>query len=152
MAPADAAIPALLRAARGVYAEAVADRLAQADFADLPSNGALVLAGVARYGESLGALVQDMAVSRQAVSQLIDSLVLRGYLVRRPHPDDRRRMLIEPTARGRRAAGVIRSAVTAIDDELAARVSARDLVGFRRALTALGEIKDEGRDEPRSPR
>jgi DNA-binding MarR family transcriptional regulator len=139
-AAAEVAIPALLRAARGVYADAIAEHLAAAGFSDVPRNGPFVLGGLARYGEAVGGLVQDLGVSKQAASQLVDTLVIRGYLDRRVHPEDRRRMVIELTERGRAAAGAIRAGVDAVDARLAARVSADDLAGMRRGLAALGEL------------
>ena len=53
---------------------------------DLPRNGAFVLGGMANHGAALGDLVKQLGVSKQAISQLIDTLVLRGYLER--HPDE----------------------------------------------------------------
>src|SRR6266566_8566963 len=41
-------IPALLRAARGTYAQAIRVRLAAAGFDDMPRNGPYVLGGMAR--------------------------------------------------------------------------------------------------------
>jgi DNA-binding MarR family transcriptional regulator len=137
------AIPALLRAARGAYAYAISARLAEAGFDDIPQNGPFVLGGLARNGESVGGLVRDLNVSKQAASQLIDILVVRGYLERRIHPDDRRRMTVELTERGSAAAALVRSSVRAVDNDLSTRISARDLAGLRRGLAALADIKND---------
>jgi hypothetical protein len=50
---------ALLRAARGTYGSAIREALAEAGCEDLPRNGSFV---------------------KQAVGQLVDTLVVRGYL------------------------------------------------------------------------
>lgn len=97
-------IPALLRAARGTYAQAIRVRLAAAGFDDMPRNGLYVLGGMASHGGSAGGLIRELEVTKQAASQLIDTLVLRGYLNREVNPADRRRMTIELTDRGRAAA------------------------------------------------
>ena len=97
--PAD--IPALLRSARGAYSNTVAAMLAGRRFDDLPRNGPFVLGGMANHGGSAVPLIQSLGVSRQAASQLIDTLVLRGYLGRQVNCDDRRRLDIELTERGR---------------------------------------------------
>jgi DNA-binding MarR family transcriptional regulator len=136
-------VPGRLRRARGAYAVAVVRALAGAGFADLPRNGAFVLAGIARFGDSLGPIVDQLGVSRQAVSQLIDVLVQRGYVQRGENARDRRRMVIELTDKGQAAAATIRAAVESVNGQLAARVSAQDLTGFHRALDALGDINDE---------
>jgi DNA-binding MarR family transcriptional regulator len=45
-------------------------------------------------------MILGLGVTRQAASQLIDTLVVRGYLVREVNPADRRRLNIELTERG----------------------------------------------------
>lgn len=134
-------IPVLLRAARGSYAQAVNAHLEAAGFDDLPRNGGFVLGGMANRGGSAGEVIKGLAVTKQAASQLIDTLVLRGYLERTVNPDDRRRMTIEPTERGRAAAKTVRAGVEEIDAELGRMLSADELAGLRVGLAALGEIK-----------
>ena len=75
---------------------------------------------MANHGDSAVDMIRGLGVSRQAASQLIDVLVLRGYLDRQINPDDRRRMDIELTERGRAAAAVIRAAVEQVHRRLAA--------------------------------
>ena len=61
----------------------------------------------------LGSLTRELGISKQAVSQLIDTMVMRGYLERTPDAEDRRRMLLHLTPRGRAAATVAWEAATA---------------------------------------
>ena len=140
-------IPALLRAARGAYGRAIQRRLQSAGFDDLPRNGPFVLGGLATRGEQLAGLVRQLGVSKQATGQLVDTLVVRGYLDRRPDPDDRRRMLVEPTERGRAAAAEVRTAVEEIDARLAERLGPDELEGLRVGLAALTAIREELEDE-----
>ena len=139
-------IPALLRAARGSYAQAIRVRLAEAGFEDLPRNGGFVLSGMSYHGGAAVDMIRGLGVTKQAASQLIDTLVLRGYLTRRLNPDDRRRMTIELTERGRGAAAAVRSGVQAIDSELAAMLTEAEMAGLRAGLTALGRIKKRARE------
>jgi hypothetical protein len=90
-------IPALLRWARGAYGQAVRGNLAEAGFDDLPGNGPFVLGGMARFNGSAADMITGLGVTKQAASQLIDTLVLRGYLTREVDPEDRRRMTISLT-------------------------------------------------------
>lgn len=138
----DVPIPALLRASRGAYGHAIRRRLVAAGFDDLPRSAPYVLGGMATRGASAGDLVRQLGVTKQATGQLIDTLVARGYLDRRPHPDDRRRMLIELTPRGRAAAAEVREAVQAVDTDLAQRISKTELAGLRAGLVALCDIRD----------
>jgi DNA-binding MarR family transcriptional regulator len=143
----DAVIPALLRAARGSYAQAIGVRLAEAGFEDLPRNGGFVLSGMNFYGGSAVDMIRGLGVTKQAASRLIDTLVLRGYLTRSLNPDDRRRMTIELTERGRAAAAAVRSGVRAIDAELAQMLTETEMAGLRAGLLALGRIKERDRED-----
>jgi DNA-binding MarR family transcriptional regulator len=141
----DVVIPALLRAARGTYAQSIKAHLATAGFDDLPRNGPYVLGGLANHGGSAAQVIDGLGVTKQAASQLIDILVLRGYVEREINPDDHRRMTITVTERGRAAAVAVRAGVDAVDAELRQRISAVELAGLRAGLTALGEIKEQAK-------
>jgi DNA-binding MarR family transcriptional regulator len=135
-------MPELLREARRTYAEAIAARLAGAGFDDLPANAGFVLVRMENHPESAVDLILRLGVTKQAASQLIDALVLRGYLTREVNPADRRRMKIDLTDRGRAAAATIRSGVASVDDELSRMISSVELAGLRAGLIALGHIKE----------
>jgi DNA-binding MarR family transcriptional regulator len=139
-------IPALLRAARGSYAHAIGVRLAEAGFEDLPRNGGFVLSGMRYHGGSAVDMIRGLGVTKQAASQLIDTLVLRGYLTRRLNPEDRRRMTIELTERGQGAAAAVRAGVKEIDAELARMLTEAEMAGLRAGLMALGRIKERAQE------
>ncbi|MGO9583033.1 MAG: MarR family winged helix-turn-helix transcriptional regulator [Acidimicrobiales bacterium] len=135
-------IPALMRAARGCYAQAINAQLLAAGFDDLPRSGPFVIGGMAHGGWSAADMIHGLEVTKQAASQLIDTLVIRGYLARETDPEDRRRMTIELTERGRAAAVAVGAGIAAVDAELAERLSPPELHGLRAGLTALAEIKE----------
>ena len=135
-----AATPILLRAARGAYRDAVRRALSEAGFEDLPKNGPFVLGAMVNFGSPSAEVVRQLGVTKQAASQLIDVLVVRGYLERVPDPDDRRRVSLKPTERGRAAAVASRAAVDAVDHELARRHPPAELAAFRACLATLGEV------------
>ena len=138
-------VPALLGAARRPYGAAIRSALAAAGFDDMPRRGAFVVGGIARNG-AVGQqrLEADLAVSKQAASQLIDMLVLRGYVERRPDADDRRRTIITLTPRGEAAAEATRTAVERVDDLLTAAAGAADVATARRVLGCLADIEVAG--------
>jgi DNA-binding MarR family transcriptional regulator len=142
---ADQEILVLLVRARGGYGNTVAARLAAAGFDDLPRNGPFVLGGMAGHGGSAVEMIRSLGVTRQAASQLIDTLVLRGYLIREINTDDRRRMNIVLTERGHAAAAAIRAGIAEVDTRLAQALSPAELAGLRAGLAALGEIGEETR-------
>jgi DNA-binding MarR family transcriptional regulator len=136
-------VPSLLRRARRAYARAITDALAEAAFDDVPRNGAYVLAASAREGAQLGQIIKDLAVSKQAAGQLIDTLVSRGYLDRAVDPQDRRRLTIALTERGAAAAAVIGAAAARVDARLLQRVSAARVEHAREGLGALADLAAE---------
>jgi DNA-binding MarR family transcriptional regulator len=142
-------IPALLRAARGAYAHAVRAELEAGGFDDLPRNGPYILGGMVNQGGAPGQLIRELGVTKQAASQLIDTLVLRGYLERSPSTDDRRRIVVEVTDRGRAAAAAVRAGVISVDEELAELITPAQLEGLRAGLIALTTIRERMEDAMR---
>jgi DNA-binding MarR family transcriptional regulator len=140
-------LPALLRASRGAYGRAIIASLAASGFDDVPRNGSYVLGGIVNHGGRAGDLVRQLGVTKQAASQLLDTLVLRGYLEREVDPADRRRITISATERGRAAAAAIGQAVASVDDELAGLITPEELAGLRAGLVALCDIRDRLEDE-----
>ena len=134
----------LLAAGRATYGNAIRANLVEAGFGDLPRQGSRVVGGIARTGTNLADVSGLLGVSKQAASQLVDTLVLRGYVERRPDPEDRRRMTVGLTDRGRGAAQEIRDAVESVDAALLERVSSKDLAILRRVLGQLVELADDG--------
>src|ERR1700742_4629962 len=121
-------MPALLRHARATYGLAMREALAEAGFDDVPKNGLYVIGGLAlgAGGVPLGQLVKELGGSKQGAGQLVDSLVLRGYLERTIDAEDRRKLTVTLTERGRAAAAAQAAAREKIDAELIARVGQED--------------------------
>lgn len=136
----EVAFPALLRGARSAYAAEIRRALADVDCTDLPRNGSFVVGAIARNGSPLGDVVVHLGLSKQAAGQLVDTLVARGYLERRPDPDDRRRLTVALTPRGELAAAAGREAVERVDARLAEQVGAANVVATRRTLGALTKL------------
>jgi DNA-binding MarR family transcriptional regulator len=142
-------VPALLRHARGTYASAMRRALDDAGYDDIPENGLYIIGGLAKgAGDApLGLMAQQLRISKQAAGQLVDTLVMRGYLTREGDPADRRKLVITLTDRGRDAADVQGAARDRIDAELHARIGDAGLRALKRGLAALMDI---GRKEKAS--
>jgi DNA-binding MarR family transcriptional regulator len=143
-------IPALLRHARGAFSLSIRHELFDGGFEDLPANGPYVLAGMANQRVDAPQLIRELGVSKQAASQLVDTLVLRGYVAREADPSDRRRITLRLTERGRAAAAAVRGGVETVDDALAARLAPEELRGLRRGLVELISIKEALEETERS--
>ncbi|HEX6762398.1 MAG TPA: MarR family transcriptional regulator [Gaiellaceae bacterium] len=134
-------LPVLLAEARRTYGAAIRRALAVAGFGDMPRAGARVVGGIARSGGTpLREVAVVQSVSKQAASQLVDTLVTRGYVVRVPDEDDRRRLSLTLTDRGAAAAAEIAGAVASVDAAFEDAVGAAEIARVRRALAALATL------------
>jgi DNA-binding MarR family transcriptional regulator len=116
---------------------------------DVPKNGLYVIGGLAMGagGIPLSQLVKELGVSKQAAGQLVDTLVLRGYLVRTVDPEDRRKLSITLTPRGQAAAAAQAAARERVDAALQARVGMESVMHMRKALGALYAMGREEDDD-----
>jgi DNA-binding MarR family transcriptional regulator len=140
---ADLVLPVLLGAARTTYGEAIRSALGAAGFHDMPRSGARAVGGIARNGANLRNVAEELGISKQAASQLVDVLVLRGYCERVPDADDRRRVSVGLTERGRAAAAEVERAVDRVDGALLDRFGERRLREVREVLGGLVALGDE---------
>lgn len=144
-APEEIVLPALLRHARATYGMAMRRALAEAGFDDIPRNGLYIIGGLALGADDvpLSQLVKELGVSKQAVAQLLDTLVLRGYLQRTVDAADHSKLTVTLTERGRAAAATQAMAREKIDAELTRRVGAEDVCRTRRTLAVLIDLGRE---------
>ena len=142
----DIVIPALLRHARNTYGSAMRRALDGAGYDDIPGNGLYVIGGLALGAGDipLGQLVRELQISKQSAGQLVDALVARGYLERAVDPEDRRKLNVTLTERGKAAAAAQTEARQQIDAALAAQIGED---GIRQVKRALGILIDIGRTD-----
>jgi DNA-binding MarR family transcriptional regulator len=142
-------LPVLLRHGRSTYGSAMRKALADAGYDDIPGNGLYVIGGLAldRDDIPLGQLIMELRVSKQAAGQLVDTLVTRGYLERSIDKDDRRKLTVTLTERGKAAAEVQRGAREQVDADLIARVGKEDVERTRRTLAILVDLGCEAHAE-----
>jgi DNA-binding MarR family transcriptional regulator len=131
---------ALLRAARFAYGNTIREALIEAGLDDIPKNGIFVIGAISRTGAPLAQIIDSLGVSKQSAGQLVDTLALRGYIERKVDDDDRRRLTVTLTARGREAAAISRAAVERIDAALLKKVGRDHVVHTRATLHALIEV------------
>jgi DNA-binding MarR family transcriptional regulator len=138
-------LPVLLGAGRMTYGRAIRQGYAEAGFDDIPKLGPRLLGGIRRFGGSVGSVgdvARDFGVSKQAASKLIDTLVIRGYVERGTDPEDRRRLTLELSERGREAADIGWAASDRVDRELEEAVGAAAIAQMRETVGALVALRD----------
>jgi DNA-binding MarR family transcriptional regulator len=139
-------LPVVLGEGRMTYGRAIRKGYAEAGFDDIPKLGPRLLGGILRNGGTVGSasnVGRDFGISKQAASKLIDILVIRGYVSRGVDPDDRRKLTLELTDRGRAAAEVGWEATDRVDRELEAKVGADAIRQMRATVGALVELRGE---------
>lgn len=134
-------IPALLRAARGAYSKSIRRCLADDGLEDMPVNGPWVLGGMTNHGGSAADMLGGLDVSTGRKVQLVDTLVLRGYLQRVAAQGDPSRSELVLTARGAAAGRAVARGIAAVDEQLAERITPAELAAMRAGLFALAMIK-----------
>ena len=141
----DISMPALLRHAWTTYSEAMRKSLDKAGYDDIPKNGLYVLGGPARQkgGRPLSEPIEDLRISKLAVGQLVDTLAMRGYLDREVYMEDRRKLTILLTDRGRAAAELQGAARATVDAELISGVGLKNVDEMRRALSVLIDMSHD---------
>ncbi|MDA8343697.1 MAG: MarR family winged helix-turn-helix transcriptional regulator [Actinomycetota bacterium] len=132
-----ALVPWLLRRTNQRYRAAVRERLEERGLTGLPQPGYWALTVLAAGGTDARHLVDELGVSKQAVSKLVDTLVTGGYVERRPNPTDRRRTVLVLTTSGHRAADAIADAVRATDAAFARELGAGQFAELVELLATL---------------
>ena len=93
-------LSALVLAAANALVNGIQAGVAARGFTDVRPAHGFAFARLAPAGATVSALASHLGVTRQAAAQLVDELVTKGYVERRPHPDDRRAQLVVLTERG----------------------------------------------------
>lgn len=130
-------LPALLEVFKGWFETRHMELMARAGFDDVRRSHNAVFINVPAEGIRLTDLALAAGVSKQAMGELVDELVERGYFVRQPDPTDGRAKLIVWAERGLRSHEATMKAFAAIEEELADLVGTQDLEHLRTTLAAL---------------
>ena len=93
---------------------------------------------IARLPLNEGARLTEIAarspISKQAIGKLVNSLESRGYVERRPDPDDGRAQRIVMSERGRNLMEAAREVIREIEAEWAAVLGPAEVTRVRKAL------------------
>jgi DNA-binding MarR family transcriptional regulator len=117
--------------------------LADHGFDDQGTSDGFVFRALAEQPMTVSALAVRLEITKQGAGQIIDDMERRGYVVRRPHPDDARARLVELSPRGRSALAAARAFHHRREDELVRVHGVRAVRSLRLLLTGLsgGEVE-----------
>lgn len=88
----------------------------------------------------VGELVRVFGIKQSTFTSMLDRLEKAGLIRRELNPDDRRSFLIHITDAGREMAEEADRVLLALEEDIRARVSARDVEGFHAVMRAIEEI------------
>ncbi len=126
----------LFRATHVMNAE-MARRIRARGHATFQPTFTTLLAHIDTEGTSISELARRAGVSRQAVSQLVRSIELGGFVERRANPADGRSVIVRHTDAGRQLLVDALGIMTAIEQEYAALIGDDEVTELRRLLDRL---------------
>ena len=83
-------------------------------------------------------LSRRTSLDSATITGILDRLEAAGFIERRPHPEDRRAILICLTSAGRKIAGELYDTMVRANEEFLAGLSAREQLALR---TLLGKVR-----------
>ena len=130
-------IGALLRAPWEAVQRHILTRLHEHGFDDFDAAYLPVFTYPGPQGTRPTELAARLRISKQSLNYLLGELERRGYVERRPDPDDLRSKRIVLTPRGTSTVPVIRDAVAEMEAAWSARLGAKRFGQLRRLLLDL---------------
>jgi len=101
----------LLAASRALV-DGISAGVSARGFGDVRPAHGFAFARLSAGGATITQLAEHLDVTRQAAAQLVDELVAKGYVERRPHPRDARARLIVLTGKGHACTQAAQAAIT----------------------------------------
>jgi DNA-binding MarR family transcriptional regulator len=93
-------LPVLLLSAARALVDGIDAGVRARGFTDLRPAHGFAFARLSGDGATVGQLAEHLDMTKQAASQMVEDLVTKGYVERRPHPGDARARLIVLTPKG----------------------------------------------------
>ncbi len=126
----------LLAASRALVNEVSAGVRARG-FGDLRPAHGFAFTRLSAGGATITQLAEHLDVTRQAAAQLVDELIAKGYVERRPHPRDARARLIVLTGQGWAAVQAAEAAIADTFGRWEAALGPDRLLALRDALLRI---------------
>jgi len=120
-------------------------RLRKHELAGLTPSQLSTLSSVGKSGPvRLGDLAAAERIAPSTLTRLVNVLEDRGYLVRKPAPDDARAYLVTVTDRGNEVLGRIREEATSMLTDILTTLTPDQLGALEAALPALEQLAGSG--------
>jgi DNA-binding MarR family transcriptional regulator len=124
------------------FVRALRSAMAASGFDDLGRSDGYVLRALHGNPLTVSALAERLDVTKQGAAQIVDDMVARGYVERRPSPTDRRSRPLFLTDRGQRALATARRFHRRYERGLVRDHGVDALTAVRTVLTAIAGQSD----------
>lgn len=128
----------LLRAYRAFSLQAV-EKLRQRGYSGLALTHTMLLANIDASGTRLTSLAEQMGITRQAVSHLVQELEQQGYVTRESDPADRRAAIVALTPSGWQLLRDVVEAKTELERDYSAALGEGQIAALRDLLARVSE-------------
>ncbi|MGH8879711.1 MAG: MarR family winged helix-turn-helix transcriptional regulator [Stackebrandtia sp.] len=135
----------LVLSAAADLVEGIDERMRERGYTDVRPAHGFAFARIAGAGATVTELAEHLSMTKQAASLLVAELVDRGYVERRPHPDDARAKLLVLTPKGRECTRTADAVSAEIIDGWAETLGRERITELRADLT---RIAGRGRIRP----
>ncbi|WLP91670.1 MarR family winged helix-turn-helix transcriptional regulator [Gordonia sp. NB41Y] len=132
------ALPFLLMSATSAVAERIDAAVRAAGHPGLRPVHGLIFGRIASGGATINEIAAHLGITKQSAAAIVGGLEKSGIIERRPHPTDRRAVLIELTPLGHEITRVAADAAAAETRSLEEALGQSDSQVFLQALGYLG--------------
>jgi DNA-binding MarR family transcriptional regulator len=137
-----------LALARRAWILEAGSRLQREGFAGYRRSDAFIMRRLQRAPSTLGALGDDLAMTRQGARKIVDTLLERRYAILEPDPSDARKSQVVLTKRGASYARAIANVIAAMNAELRESVGERALDSATQVLRQIRHDFGDWRLDP----
>lgn len=126
------------------YEALIAEFLAElqkGEFSDIRLVHGCVFRFMKEEGLRLTEIAERGNMTKQSAGEVVDDLVVRGYVERVPDPDDRRAKLVRLTERGEAAQAYGFRLLAEIEKRWGERYGAERIAGLRATLEAIAAVE-----------
>jgi DNA-binding MarR family transcriptional regulator len=134
----------LLVRAEQIVAHQMLTRLKELGYDNVSLSELRIMQQLCLSGMKTAELIDQTKLSKQAVSQVIDSLEKKGFLMRRSDPDDRRVKIVTYTDQGYQFIADAIDSTFMVENDISSLLEQEDYRCLKRSLLTLGtnSIKD----------
>jgi DNA-binding MarR family transcriptional regulator len=130
----------LMREAFVALNDLVLARLAERGHGDVRAAHGAVFQYLDETGTTVSVLAERAQITKQAMAELVHHLEARGYVFRKPDPDDRRAKLVLPTERGREVIAIAQDLVPQLEERIMSVLGAERVETLRADLDTIRRI------------